>query len=82
MIETMGQVQEIDLRDHRATIRLGPSPTDTRRLTLRIDGTPSQQAFRSGMVDALVRAMMAGQAVTARHDDDDDIISTIEVTVA
>lgn len=80
LVEKKGQIQEINLREHGATIRVGKSPTQTRRLTISIEGTPGQQAFRSGMVDTLVRAMMAGQTVTAWHDDQSDVISRIELT--
>jgi hypothetical protein len=80
MVEKKGKIQEVTLREHGATIRVGKSPTHTRRLTLAIEGTPGQQAFCSGMVDTLIRAMMAGQVVTAWHDDESDVISRIELT--
>lgn len=82
MARTVGQVQEMRwISPTNAYIWIGSSssPIDTKMVVVALDGTPSQRAFKSTIVDALVRVMLARREVVVWHDEESLLISFIEL---
>lgn len=81
MAFTVGLVQEMTWSQDPpyACIRLGPSPDDTEALVVLLEGSASDLAYQSTMIDALARAMFARREVGAYHDDEASQITSIKL---
>ncbi|MGB7447756.1 MAG: hypothetical protein WA892_01395 [Ornithinimicrobium sp.] len=84
MATTVGRVNELTLTNDtlNACVKVGMEPTDNELLTVIIEGSDDQNAYRCSMIGALVRTVLSGDLVVVWHNDDDAEIYSMKLETA
>lgn len=84
MATTVGRVNELTLTNDtlNACVKVGMEPTDNELLTVIIEGSEEQNAYRVSMIGALVRTVLSGDLVVVWHNDDDAGIYSMKLETA